>query len=61
MCMTRVYTWSKWLTSELRAYTLLMVTDLALVSKTAPGQVLLFVGTPRLRHAGGGRDRRRLQ
>ncbi|MGO8787236.1 MAG: alpha-2-macroglobulin family protein [Terriglobia bacterium] len=35
----------------LRAYTLLMVTDLALVSKTAPGQVLLFVarrdsGTP---------------
>jgi uncharacterized protein YfaS (alpha-2-macroglobulin family) len=28
---------------ELRAYTLLMVTDLALVSKTAPGQVLLFV------------------
>jgi hypothetical protein len=36
---------------ELRAYTLLMVTDLALVSKTAPGQVLLFVvrrdsGTP---------------
>ena len=27
----------------LRAYTLLMVTDLALVSKTAPGQVLLFV------------------
>jgi hypothetical protein len=37
--------------SGLRAYTLLMVTDLALVSKTAPGQVLLFVvrrdsGTP---------------
>ncbi len=37
--------------NELRAYTLLMVTDLALVSKTAPGQVLLFVarrdsGTP---------------
>jgi hypothetical protein len=36
---------------ELRAYTLVMVTDLALVSKTAPGQVLLFVvrrdsGTP---------------
>ncbi len=36
---------------DLRAYTLLMVTDLALVSKTAPGQVLLFVvrrdsGTP---------------
>ena len=29
--------------SGLRAYTLLMVTDLALVSKTAPGQVLLFV------------------
>lgn len=28
---------------ELRAYTLLMITDLALVSKTAPGQVLLFV------------------
>jgi uncharacterized protein YfaS (alpha-2-macroglobulin family) len=28
---------------ELRAYTLLMVTDLALVSKTAPGQALLFV------------------
>jgi uncharacterized protein YfaS (alpha-2-macroglobulin family) len=28
---------------DLRAYTLLMVTDLALVSKTAPGQVLLFV------------------
>ncbi len=28
---------------ELRAYTLVMVTDLALVSKTAPGQVLLFV------------------
>ena len=37
--------------SGLRAYTLLMVTDLALVSKTAPGQVVLFVarrdsGTP---------------
>ncbi len=36
---------------ELRAYTLVMVTDLALVSKTAPGQELLFVakrdsGTP---------------
>ena len=36
---------------DLRAYTLVMVTDLALVSKTAPGQVLLFVarrdsGTP---------------
>ena len=36
---------------DLRAYTLIMVTDLALVSKTAPGQVLLFVarrdsGTP---------------
>ena len=46
---------------ELRAYTLLMVTDLALVSKTAPGQVLLFVAAPRLRHAGGGRYRRRLQ
>ena len=29
--------------NELRAYTLLMVTDLALVSKTAPGQVVLFV------------------
>ena len=28
---------------ELRAYTLLMITDLALVSKTAPGQILLFV------------------
>ncbi len=28
---------------ELRAYTLLMITDLALVSKTSPGQVLLFV------------------
>ena len=28
---------------ELRAYTLLMVTDLAVVSKTAPGQVLMFV------------------
>jgi hypothetical protein len=27
----------------LRAYTLVMVTDLALVSKTAPGQVVLFV------------------
>jgi hypothetical protein len=36
---------------DLRAYTLLMVTDLALVSKTSAGQVLLFVtrrdsGTP---------------
>jgi len=36
---------------ELRAYTLVVVTDLALVSKTSPGQVLLFVvrrdsGTP---------------
>ena len=38
---------------ELRAYTLLMVTDLALVSKTAPGQVLLFVVAV-IRHAGGG-------
>lgn len=28
---------------ELRAYTLLMVTDLALVSKSSPGQVLLFL------------------
>ncbi len=28
---------------ELRAYTLVMVTDLALVSKTAPGQILLYV------------------
>jgi uncharacterized protein YfaS (alpha-2-macroglobulin family) len=28
---------------ELRAYTLLMITDLAVVSKTAPGQILLFV------------------
>jgi hypothetical protein len=28
---------------ELRAYTLLMITDLALVSKTSPGQILLFV------------------
>ncbi len=28
---------------ELRAYTLLMITDLALVSKTSPGQVLLYV------------------
>jgi uncharacterized protein YfaS (alpha-2-macroglobulin family) len=28
---------------ELRAYTLLMITDLALVSKSAPGQILLFV------------------
>ena len=28
---------------ELRAYTLLMITDMALVSKTAPGQILLFV------------------
>ncbi len=28
---------------ELRAYTLLMVTDLTLVSKTSPGQVVLFV------------------
>ncbi|HEV2350898.1 MAG TPA: MG2 domain-containing protein [Terriglobia bacterium] len=27
----------------LRAYTLLMITDLALVSKSAPGQILLFV------------------
>ncbi|HUU12207.1 MAG TPA: alpha-2-macroglobulin family protein [Terriglobia bacterium] len=27
---------------ELRAYTLLMITDLALVSKTAPGQILLY-------------------
>jgi hypothetical protein len=34
---------------ELRAYTLLMITDLALVSKTAPGQVLLFVA-----HRGAG-------
>ena len=32
---------------ELRAYTLLMVTDLALVSKTAPGQVLLYVADRR--------------
>ncbi len=28
---------------ELRAFTLVMVTDLALVSKTAPGQILLYV------------------
>ncbi len=28
---------------ELRAYTLLMITDLALVSKSAPGQILLYV------------------
>ena len=28
---------------ELRAYTVVMITDLALVSKTAPGQILLFV------------------
>jgi uncharacterized protein YfaS (alpha-2-macroglobulin family) len=28
---------------ELRAYTLLMITDLALVSKTSPGQILLYV------------------
>ncbi len=28
---------------EFRAYTLVMVTDLALVSKTAPGQILLYV------------------
>jgi len=28
---------------ELRAYTLLMITELALVSKTAPGQILLFI------------------
>jgi len=32
---------------ELRAYTLLMVTDLALVSKTAPGQVFLYVADRR--------------
>lgn len=36
---------------ELRAYTLLMITELALVSKTSPGQILLYVadrksGTP---------------
>jgi hypothetical protein len=28
---------------ELRAYTLLMITELALVSKTSPGQILLYV------------------
>ena len=32
---------------ELRAYTLLMVTELALVSKTAPGQVFLYVADRR--------------
>jgi len=34
---------------ELRAYTLLMITELALVSKTAPGQVFLYLAD---RHSG---------
>src|SRR5579862_9275499 len=36
----------------LRAYTLLMITDLALVSKSSPGQILLFVA-----HRDSGADR----